>query len=124
MSLKQARTRAEETVGLPSRTIPHRRYPASSISQASIGILINGTTDTPDPAGGALNEADYDASAEVPDPRLRRNCGKGRRRPITERLDARKNVGGNKYNFHEPTYLPGGKVLMCAKGFHSATYCN
>jgi len=32
--------------------------------------------------------------------------------------------GGNKYNFYEPTYLPGGKVLMCAKGFHSATYCN
>jgi hypothetical protein len=32
--------------------------------------------------------------------------------------------GGNKYNFYEPTYLPDGKVLMCAKGFHGATYCN
>ena len=46
------------------------------------------------------------------------------RRPITERLDPRKDVGGNKYNFHEPNYLLGGNVLMCAKGFHSATYCN
>ena len=27
------------------------------------------------------------------------------------------------YNSYEPTYLPGGKVLMCAKGFHGATYC-
>jgi hypothetical protein len=64
------------------------------------------------------------ATGEVHEPRGRRTRGKGRRRPITERLDARKAVGGNKYNFYEPTYLSGGKVLMCAKGFHSATYCN
>ena len=64
------------------------------------------------------------ATGKVHEPRGRRTRGKGRRRPIAERLNARKDVGGNKYNFYEPTYLPGGKVLMCAKGFHSATYCN
>ena len=64
------------------------------------------------------------ATGKVHEPRGRRTRGNGRRRPITERLDAHKDVGGNKYHFYEPTYLPGGKVLMCAKGFHSATYCN